>query len=224
MLRLDDAANRTRGLMRLGLTAVLVIALVGCTAAPAPTPTAAPALPATATATAGPTDTPAPTATSTATATPTRAPSPTATLAPTPTPAAQAEASRYVREMEAIAAEWEAFRTSADALITEVGQNFFAICFTRSGEIDQHIVTGRELLGKAEAVEPPDEVAEQHNRLLEEGRAGLNALEQGKAALCQRLDTGLALQQVEEANQHLEAAYAAAQELFDWVAAEGLVQ
>ena len=95
--------------------------------------------------------------------------SPTATLAPTPTPAAQAEASRYVREMEAIAAEWEAFRTSADALITEVGQNFFAICFTRSGEIDQHIVTGGSCWVRREAVEPPDEVAEQHNRLLRKG-------------------------------------------------------
>lgn len=195
-----DRQDRIRQCPTLVLALALLIAAAGCQRAPATAPPS-------------PTDTPAPTATATGTPLPT--PTPTAT--PTPAPS---EAQRYAEEMEAIAVRWEEWRTSAQVLIAEVKQDFFAICVTRSGDIDRHILAGRELLQEAEAVEPPEDVAEPHDRLVAEGRAGLSALEEGKGALCRRLDTGLALQRVEEANQHLEAAYATAQELFDWVEAQ----
>ncbi len=164
-----------------------------------------------------------------ATATPTAAP-PTVTPAPTSTPTVAASApgnsptvappaadrQRYLAAMRDIAEQWEAWSADSNALMNEVGQDPLAICITRSGDIDAQVAGGRDLLAALSAATPPEEIASEHNRLVSEGAAGLDALVAGKEALCRRLDAGTAMAKMEEVNAHLAEAYAAAGAVFVW--------
>lgn len=211
-----QATRRAATAALLSFALILVAACGLGPAAPTPTPTPAPSLPVAVA--------PSPTAT----ATPTR-PAPTATSTVTPLPAtvadvpistaaldAGAEEEQYLAAMADILGRWEAWSAEAGGLIGQVGEDPLAVCITRSGDIDAQIAGGRELLAALAAAAPPEEIAGEHNRLVAEGNAGLDALEAGKTALCRRLDTGTALTKMEEMNTHLVNAYAAAEALFAW--------
>lgn len=196
------------------LLVVVLVSLVACglSAGTTDTPTAT-SVPTAAMAAAS-------TATSTATVAPARTPTAAVSLPPaTATPAIVARPAgkeQYLADMYDISRRWETWSAEADALMSEVGQDPLAVCITRSGDIDARITGGRELLAALAAASPPEEIASEHRRLIDEGTAGLDALEEGKAALCRRLDTGTALTKMDEVNEHLVNAYIAADALFTW--------
>lgn len=210
-------ASRRAAMVALLVFTLILVAACGLGSAPAtPTPTPAPALTIAVapspTATATPTR-PAPTATSTVTPLP-------AIVAAAPTGTAAADAGavkgRYLAAMADIHGRWEAWSAEAEVLMGQVGEDPLAVCITRSGDIDTQIAGGRALLADLATATPPEEIAGEHNGLVAEGSAGLDALEAAKTALCRRLDTGTALAKMEEMNQHLVNAYAHAEALFAW--------